>query len=93
MIINGVAWWRFDWQLEGGWVDWSNPSFLDGSPSWETFLNGQERHHPNIRSELPSAIRAIDAVWIMERSGRYKFRLAYGLPMSPQAVRPEPHGL
>ncbi len=93
LIISGLTWWRFDWQLKNGWVDWSNPSFLYGSQSWERFLNEQEKRYPNIRSELPSVIRAIDAVWIMERSGGYKFRLAYELPMSPQPVRPEPHGL
>jgi hypothetical protein len=77
--INNDTWENFDFQLKGDWIEWSNPSFFDSSPSWKIFLKEQERRYPEIRTELPSVIRAIDEVWIMKRLNGYEYHLEYDL--------------
>jgi hypothetical protein len=77
VVIDEVTWWRFDFQLKNSWIDWSNPSFLNNDPAWETFLVEQESRYPQIRTELPAVIKAVDAIWIMKRSYGYGYRLEY----------------
>lgn len=78
-IIDDLTWWRFERQLSSGWVDWANPQFLDQDPAWETFLQTQERRYPHLRSELASAVAAIDAAWVIRRSYGYEYHLEYEL--------------
>jgi hypothetical protein len=80
VVIGEINWIHFDFQLHGGWVDWSNPSFLSAEQRWETTLRRLERDDPGIRTNLASAVKAIDAVWIMKRLENYEYRLEYEIP-------------
>lgn len=78
-IIDDPTWWRFNLQLRKGWLDWTNPEFLNYDAPSETFLQRQEERYPALRTELPSIVGSIDAVWVLRKSHGYEYHLEYEL--------------
>jgi hypothetical protein len=61
VVIGDDRAYRFDFQLRGSWIDWSNPTFLAADRTWENFLARQEReNYPDIRTDVGPTLRAID---------------------------------
>lgn len=74
LVIEELSWRDFQRQLEGGWIDWANPSFLGHDPEWENFLNSQRSRYPQLRSELASVLQSLDAIWVAQRRDGFEYQ-------------------
>jgi hypothetical protein len=76
IVIDNGNWYRFKMQFEGNWIRWSNASFFNKGKAWCDFIKGQASRYPNLEAELAAVIKAIDAVWIVQRGAGYEYDLA-----------------
>jgi hypothetical protein len=79
LIVDEVAWWRFEPQLGNRWIDWTHPEFKfvgmdDGE--WKPFTSHK---HPGLPDDLAKTIRAIDSIWIVRQSSDFRFSLKYDI--------------
>jgi hypothetical protein len=84
VVINDHSWHRsFEKQLEGKWINWTNPNFLHENNQWKDFIKQQESKYPTLRSELASVVRQINAVWIIRQISDYQYHLEHKLNCQP----------
>jgi hypothetical protein len=73
IMVEDLAWSRFQMQLQDNWIDWNKPEFCPGDPEWEAFMNQKKV------SELMSGrpLLCTDAIWIISRTSEYESQLEY----------------
>ena len=79
LIIDNMAWWRFERQLKENWIDWENPEFvgLDPNPRRQEFIDQQRKRYPEFPNDLAATIRGIGSIWIVKQSSEFEFHLKY----------------
>jgi hypothetical protein len=79
LIVDDMAWWRFERQLKGNWIDWESPEFvgLDPNPRWQEFIHQQRKRYPGFPNDLAATIRGIESIWIVTQSSEFEFDLKY----------------
>lgn len=79
IVIDGPTWHTFKIQLKDGWIDWKNPTFIEG---YDPFIEAQDKTLTDeqkrtltkdqkrkiLNADLKSALESIADVWILERS-------------------------
>jgi hypothetical protein len=73
VVIDDLAWWRFDVVVEHDWLDWSAPRFLGADEVWARFLATQLVKYPNLHANLKEDIGSLDAVWLLRRGFAYEY--------------------
>lgn len=79
VVIDDVAWFRFDMQLTGNWIDWKNPGFVSQDTEWTQFLTKQQKRYPNLLSNLGRTMQGIDSVKVFRQTSVFEFCLEYDL--------------
>ena len=77
IVIDELAWYRFDPQIRKQWIDWSNPNFIASDAQWNYFLLQQEKRYPGLHANLHDIIRAIDSIQIFRQDWTFDFELAF----------------
>lgn len=75
VIIEELAWYRFDPQVRKDWIDWNEPRFLFPDAEWQEFLSLQEVRYPDIKSDLRDTIHAIDSIKIFRQNHVFEFSI------------------
>ena len=73
VVVDDLAWWRFDCVVANDWIDWSAPSFLQADESWTQFLEAQVQKHPNLHTDLRKQIDSLDEIWLLRRGFGYEY--------------------
>jgi hypothetical protein len=81
VVIEELTWFRFDLQLEDGWIDWANPQFHTGH-DWEKFLSSQRTRYPDLPEDLGITLHSVDALWILKWKEGYSFSREYVIPLA-----------
>ncbi len=68
VVVEDRTWTRFRLPLK--WIRWHDPRFFEGDPDWEKFLKS---YRPAIDADLGSAIRDLNAIWILRHSYGYEY--------------------
>jgi hypothetical protein len=79
LIVDDMAWWRFDLPVKRKWIDWTHPQFVGRDERWEMFITRQQRNHPGLPDDLAETIRAIDSIWIVGQSSEFRFCRKYDI--------------
>ena len=74
IMIEDLAWSRFQIQLQNNWINWNNPEFCRGDHEWEAFIN--QKDMPVLKTELRSLL-GTDGIWIVRRTSDYESHLEY----------------
>ena len=82
LIIEELAWSRFEMPLRGAWIDWRKPEFIGQATDWDKFLKKQKRKYPDLPGDLGPAIKGLDAVWVVKQKSGFEFD-----PVSKVAVQ------
>jgi len=85
LVIEELGWHDFRTQLQEGWIDWANPSFLGSDPAWLDFLQAQRERYPHLDTELSSVIHGLDAIWIVQRLSGFEYRRELVIEMPSRA--------
>jgi len=72
VVVEELTWFRFELQLNDGWIDWAHPNFFSGH-AWEGFLAHQRTRYPNLLDDLQPILRSLNAVWILRQSEGYRY--------------------
>jgi hypothetical protein len=73
LVVDDLAWWRFDGVVEHDWIDWSAPRFLEADELWVRFLAAQLEKYPTLHANLKEEIGSLDAVWLLRRGFGYEY--------------------
>jgi len=77
VVVEDMAWPRFDSPLRNGWVEWKNPKFFPSPPcsdAWKQFFTDKVRpRYPEIENDLEPALKNLSAIWILRKSGSYEY--------------------
>ena len=79
VLIDDLAWRRFELPLQEKWVNWRNPSFYEGDHQWQAFLKEQRERFPDIDDDLGPALRSLDALQIFRCSAGFEFTWEFNL--------------
>jgi len=79
LIVDDMAWLRFDLQLKNRWIDWTDPKFVGTDGGWEMFITQQYGNYPELPDDLAETIRAIDSIWIVRQSSEFRFCRKYDI--------------
>ena len=74
VVIDEVAWFRFDVQIRCGWIDWSNPAFVQVDKQWQQFMQAQPNGGPSA-TDLRNAISQINRVRVYRKDSAFEFKL------------------
>jgi hypothetical protein len=74
IVIDGLAWFRFDMQVRGGWINWSTAAFNQVDEAWKTFMDAQPKGWPST-TELREAIKQVNRVKIYQQNAAFEFAL------------------
>lgn len=77
VIIDALAWDRFEMQLQEGWVNWDVPEFIGHSQDWEQFLAKQLNKYPGLPGDLAATLHPLDELLILVQSSRFQFTAKY----------------
>lgn len=77
VIIDALAWDRFEMQLEQGWVNWDAPEFLGSCQDWERFLATQLGRYPGLPGDLAATLASLDELLVVVQSSRFQFNPKY----------------
>jgi hypothetical protein len=82
VIIDALAWDRFEMQLQGGWVNWKVPGFIgNSSEDWEEFLAKQLVKYPGLPDDLAATLHSVGELLILVQSSRFDFTIKYAHSM------------
>jgi hypothetical protein len=82
VIIDELAWYRFDMQLRGNWIDWSNPQFVGlYEDDWRPLLS-MLKDADDLPTGLGAVIREVDSVNIFRQNYAFEFRLEKDVALS-----------
>lgn len=70
IVIDGPTEHTFKIQLKDGWIDWKNPTFMDG---YDQFIEGERKENSNLDAELKKVLGSINDVWILKRASDNQF--------------------
>lgn len=84
LIIDEVAWWRFEHQLTNGWVDWTQPRFIGDDLAWKEFIEGQKTRYPCLPNDLPTTTGQVGSIWVVKQSSDFAFHLIYDISPEPK---------
>lgn len=73
VVIDDTAWFRFEMQLTGNWIDWKNPVFISQDSEWTQFLEPQQKRYPDLPNDLASTIQEVDSIRIFRQTSRFEF--------------------
>jgi hypothetical protein len=73
IVIDGLAWFRFDMQVSGGWINWVNPAFMQVDQEWQSFMGTQLNGGPS-DADLRKAISQIDRVKVYQQDAAFEFK-------------------
>lgn len=73
LVIDDLAWWRFEIVVANDWIDWSAPSFLEADESWTGFLRTQLEKHTDLRAGLRRQLGSLHEVWLLRRGSGYAY--------------------
>jgi hypothetical protein len=76
LIIDEIAWPRFELQLKERWIDWTRARFV-GTDGWDKFLARQHKEYPGLPDDLAETIRTINSIWILRQSSEFEFCRRY----------------
>ena len=74
IAIDGMAWFRFDMQVSCGWIDWSNPAFMQVDEEWQRFMEAQPNGGPSA-TDLRNAISQIGRAKVYQQNAAFEFKL------------------
>ena len=74
IVIDAIAWFRFELQVRGGWIDWSNPTFLNVDEGWKRFMEAQQNGSPSA-ADLRDAISQIHRLKVYQQNAAFEFNL------------------
>lgn len=77
VVVDDTAWFRFEMQLTGNWIDWKNPVFISQDSEWTQFLEAQKKRYPDLPNDLASTIQEVDSIRIFRQTSRFEFILEY----------------
>jgi len=80
LAIDEVCWHEFELQLNEGWIDWRDPTFLGEDPDWEGFLTKQHARHPQLINELADVLRSLHEIWVFKRSSSFEYHRMMSIP-------------
>lgn len=66
VVVEGLSWHKFEAQLQGRWIDWAEPKFVD-SHDWDAFMEKQQSRYPHLAADLVETLHGVDALWILKR--------------------------
>lgn len=75
IVIDEVAWTRFDVLIDRNWIDWACPQFIGPDDEWNQLLSLGERRYPGLPGDLAATIRGIDSIMIFRQNHDFEFRL------------------
>lgn len=74
IVVDATAWFRFDAQVRGHWIDWSNPAFVQVDEAWRRFMKTQRGGGPS-EADLRNAIGQISRVLLYQQNAAFEFKL------------------
>jgi hypothetical protein len=83
VVIDDTAWFRFEVQLTGHWIDWKNVAFVSQNAAWTQFLDEQLKRYPELPNDLASTVQAVNSIKIFRQSSRFEFILEYDVSVGP----------
>lgn len=81
VVIDDLAWYRFQVVLRDGMIEWNAPAFLPASSTWGEFLGQKRQGDPNLLSELAPTIRSLSEVWILRITKDLELTLECKIPL------------
>ena len=75
IVIDELAWHRFQVQIKENWIDWVCPHFINPDGVWNEFLAHHEKHYPGLPSDVATTIRAIDSIMVFRQKHDFEFHL------------------
>lgn len=79
VIIDDIAWFRFEMQLTASWINWKNPTFVSQEDVWIQFLTEQRKRYPDLLNDLAPTLQGINSVKIFRQTYAFEFCLEYDL--------------
>lgn len=80
IVIDAIAWFRFDVQVKHRWIDWNNPSFVQIDEGWRRFMEAQPNGGPSA-ADLHNAIGQISRVKVYQQNAAFEFKLELDAPI------------
>jgi hypothetical protein len=77
LIIDEMAWLRFELQLKERLVDWTHAKFVAADGKWDQFVALKLKKHPRLLDDLAETIRTLDSIWILRQSSEFEFCRRY----------------
>ena len=82
VVVDDVAWFRFEMQLKGNWIDWTNPAFVSPDAEWTQFLDEQQKRYPDLPTDVASTVQEVDSITIFRQTSRSEFILEYEIALT-----------
>jgi len=79
LIIDEMAWTRFELQLKERWVDWTHAKFVAADGGWDQFVALKLKEHPRLLDDLAETIRVVDSISILRQSAEFDFCRKYDI--------------
>jgi hypothetical protein len=74
VVIDELAWHRFDVQVNKNWIDWSCPQFIYPDHAWNQFLSLHQKRYCGLPADLATTIREVASITVYVQNHAFEFR-------------------